>query len=268
MKYLSINLFVVSINQGSYEISINQPICGIYQSMQLWFIYQSTYLLYLSINAVVIYLSINLFVVSINQCSYDLSINQPICCIYQSMHLWFSYQSTYLLYLSINAFMIYLLINLFVVLYLSINASMIYILYLSIFQSINQMYLFILHEVFLVLTKERIVFEKKVENNVKCETNVIKLNSFWKNSVYNQNQNQRLQSSICWKKLFPGMYIIHRSELKVTRHLKSFWFITCTFKRPSLRLFWLKIYQFVPFFCIDNPLNLSKICKNGQIDQF
>ena len=42
-----------------------------------------------------------------------------------------------------------------------------------------------------------------------------------------------------------------RSLLKVTDHSKKFffWFITCTFYRPSLRLFRFTIDQFVPF-CI------------------
>jgi len=39
-------------------------------------------------------------------------------------------------------------------------------------------------------------------------------------------------------------------------------FLLCTFKRPSLRLLIFEIAQFVPFW-IENPQNLSNICKVG-----
>ena len=77
------------------------------------------------------------------------------------------------------------------------------------------------------------------------------------------------------------LYIVWKNDLKwlVTQKFEFFWrvypistilfcwFITCTVKRPSLRLFRFNNDQIVPF-CIKNPQYLSKICKKGQIDQF
>ena len=64
--------------------------------------------------------------------------------------------------------------------------------------------------------------------------------------------------------------------LNVTGHSIFFWgggvspistrlfcYITCSFKRTSLRLFRFEIAQFFPFW-IENPQNLSEMCKKGS----